>query len=65
LTHHHVIADADVIDVALADRRKFKSKLIDSDPKTDIALRKIESKDLSKPIISGQIQSVHVVVYCF
>ena len=53
MTHHHVIADADDIDDALADRRKFKSKLIDSDPKTDIALRKIESKDPSKPIISG------------
>ncbi|HQT21211.1 MAG: 2-alkenal reductase [Polynucleobacter sp. 24-46-87] len=60
LTNHHVISDADEIDVALADGRKFKAKLIGSDPDTDIAVLKIESKQLPPPITLGQIESVHV-----
>ncbi|OYY57288.1 MAG: 2-alkenal reductase [Polynucleobacter sp. 35-46-207] len=60
LTNHHVIADADDIEVALADGRKLKAKLIGSDPETDIAVLKIESNDLPKPITLGQIESVHV-----
>ena len=60
LTNHHVISDADEIDVALADGRKLKAQLIGSDPDTDIAVLKIESKQLPTPITFGQIESVHV-----
>ena len=60
LTNHHVISDADDIDVTLADGRKFKAKLIGSDPETDIAILKIESKNLPNPITLGQSESVHV-----
>ncbi len=60
LTNHHVINDADDIDVALSDGRKVKAKIIGSDPETDIAVLKIEAKQLPTPITLGKIESVHV-----
>ena len=60
LTNHHVISDADDIDIALSDGRKVKAKIIGSDPETDIAVLKIEAKQLPNPITLGKIESVHV-----
>lgn len=60
LTNHHVISDADEIDVALVDGRKLKAKIIGSDPETDIAVIKIDAKQLPTPITFGKIESVHV-----
>src|SRR4030066_2428123 len=42
LTNNHVVKDADEINVLLSDKREFKGKVIGSDPKTDIAVIKIE-----------------------
>ncbi|QWD81738.1 Do family serine endopeptidase [Polynucleobacter sp. MWH-S4W17] len=60
LTNHHVISDADDIDVALSDGRKAKAQVIGSDPETDIAVLKIEAKKLPTPITLGKVESVHV-----
>ena len=60
LTNHHVINDADEIDIALADGRKVKAKVVGSDPETDIAVLKIEAKQLPAPITLGKIESVRV-----
>ena len=60
LTNHHVISDASDIEVALADGRKLKAQVIGSDPETDIAVLKIEAKNLPTPITFGKIDSVHV-----
>ncbi|TDX51561.1 S1C family serine protease [Orenia marismortui] len=46
LTNHHVIDNADKIKVLLSDGRKFKAKLIGSDPRNDLAVIKIDGKDL-------------------
>ena len=46
ITNNHVIEGADVLQVTLNDNRKFDAKLIGTDPQTDIALIKIEAKDL-------------------
>lgn len=46
LTNHHVVKDADEIIVKLSDRRELVAKLIGSDPRTDVALLKIEADDL-------------------
>lgn len=46
LTNAHVIKDADEIMVKLIDRREFKAKLIGKDEKTDLALLKIDAKNL-------------------
>ncbi len=45
LTNNHVVADLDSVEVTLADGRKFTTADIRRDPKTDLALVKIESKD--------------------
>lgn len=46
LTNYHVVKDADEIKVKLSDKREFKGKVIGSDPKTDLAVVKIESDHL-------------------
>lgn len=46
VTNYHVIKNADKIEVALHDNRSFPAKLIGTDPSTDLALLKIEEKDL-------------------
>ncbi|AKU91606.1 DegQ family serine endoprotease [Vulgatibacter incomptus] len=47
LTNNHVIDGADQIEVKLADGREFKAQVVGSDPKTDVALLRLENaKDL-------------------
>jgi serine protease Do len=46
LTNNHVVDGADEVKVALQDGREFTAKVIGRDPKTDIAVIKIEAKDL-------------------
>ncbi len=45
LTNNHVIDNATSIIVKMNDRRQFKAKVIGKDPKSDIALIKIDSKE--------------------
>lgn len=46
VTNNHVVGNADVIDVKLNDNREFKGRIIGCDENTDLALIKIEGKDL-------------------
>lgn len=46
LTNNHVVDGADEVKVALQDGREFNAKVIGRDPKTDIAVIKIDAKDL-------------------
>ncbi len=46
LTNNHVVGKADAIEVKLADGRKFKGKVIGTDEFTDLAVVKIEDKNL-------------------
>jgi serine protease Do len=46
LTNNHVIADADEIIVRLSDRSELEAKLIGTDPRSDVALLKVEGDDL-------------------
>lgn len=46
LTNNHVVQGADEIKVKLEDKREFKGKVIGIDPKTDLAVVKIDAKDL-------------------
>ncbi len=45
-TNQHVISNAEQIVVTLNDKREYEAKLIGYDPSTDIALIKIDEKDL-------------------
>jgi serine protease Do len=46
LTNNHVVEKASEIKVLLSDRREFKGKVIGTDPKTDLAIVKIDVKNL-------------------
>lgn len=46
ITNNHVIKNADEIIVRLSDRRELKAKLIGTDPRSDVALLKIDAKNL-------------------
>jgi serine protease Do/serine protease DegQ len=46
LTNNHVVEGADELKVALSDDREFKGRIIGTDPKTDIAVIKIEADNL-------------------
>lgn len=46
LTNHHVIEGADKITVEMADKRTFVAKVVGSDPPSDLAVIKVEAKDL-------------------
>jgi serine protease Do len=46
VTNNHVIDNASRVEVTLEDNRRFTAKVIGTDPTTDLALLKIEGKDL-------------------
>jgi len=46
LTNNHVVGNADTITVTLNDKRKFKGTVVGRDKVTDLALVKIDAKDL-------------------
>jgi serine protease Do len=46
LTNNHVVEGASDIKVQLSDKREFKAKLIGADTRTDVAVLKIDAKDL-------------------
>lgn len=46
LTNNHVVEGADEITVRLRDRREIEAKVVGTDPGTDLALLKIDGKDL-------------------
>jgi len=64
LTNQHVVDGADTVKVSLQDGREFTAKVVGTDPKTDVAVLKVEAKDL--PAIqtadSDQIQVGDVVL---
>jgi serine protease Do len=46
MTNAHVVRDATEVIVKLTDRREFTAKVLGSDPKTDVAVLKIDAKNL-------------------
>ncbi len=46
LTNNHVVENADTIKVRLADEREFTAEVIGTDPQSDVALIKIDGKNL-------------------
>jgi serine protease DegQ len=59
LTNNHVVETADEIEVALADGRKVAAKVVGTDPETDLAILKINLKDLPA-ITLGHIEETKV-----
>ena len=48
VTNAHVVDGADEVKVRLSDRREFVAKVVGTDKRTDVALLRIEAKDLPK-----------------
>jgi serine protease Do len=46
LTNTHVVADADEVTVRMTDRREYPAKVVGMDKRTDVAVLKIEARDL-------------------
>ncbi len=61
LTNYHVIESAASIEILLAkNKRKYQAKVVGSDPKTDLALLKIEANTLLKPIDMGNSDAIRI-----
>src|SRR5205807_6773891 len=61
--NYHVVDGADEVKVALTDGREFTAKVIGRDPKTDIAVIKVDAKDLpALPIADSERVEVGDVV---
>ena len=64
ITNNHVVEQADVLTVALPDKRTFKATVVGTDPKTDLAVLKIDASNL--PVLpwgdSAQLQVGELVV---
>jgi serine protease Do len=59
ITNNHLVKDADDINITLFDGRSYPAKIIGTDPQTDLALLKIDEKNLSF-ITYGDIDAIEV-----
>ena len=59
VTNNHVVKDADEILVKLNDNREYKGRIIGQDKDTDLALIKIEAKNL-QPITVGSSEKLKI-----
>ena len=53
LTNNHVVEHAETIIVRFNDRRELNARLIGSDPRSDLALLKVEARDLPKVVLGN------------
>ena len=61
LTNHHVVANAQKLEVTLADGSKWPAKLIGSDPDNDLAVIKIDAtKEKLKVISMGNSKNLRI-----
>ncbi len=59
LTNAHVVKDAKEVTVKLTDRRELRAKVLGADAKTDIAVLKVEARDL--PVVAlGKVADLNV-----
>ncbi|KWF72266.1 Do family serine endopeptidase [Burkholderia pseudomultivorans] len=59
LTNRHVVGDAATVDVKLTDKRQFKGSVIGSDPVSDVAVIRIDARNLPT-VVTGDPASTEV-----
>ncbi len=65
LTNNHVVADADEIVVQLHNEREYTATLVGRDPKTDIAVIKIDAEEDLSPVTLGDSENLRVGEWIF
>jgi len=60
LTNNHVVEKADEVTVTLLDKEEFKAKVVGTDPKTDIALIKIDTSKKLPFVSLGDSEKLEV-----
>jgi serine protease Do len=60
LTNNHVVEKADIINIKLQDGNEYKATLVGRDPKTDLALLKINSKNTFPVAVLGDSEDIKV-----
>jgi serine protease Do len=58
LTNHHVVADVDEIEVRFQDGSSASGKIVGVDPKTDLALLRVEGVDGLRPLTLGDSDEI-------
>jgi len=59
-TNAHVVARASRVKVRLADKKEYEAKIVGTDPKTDVALIKIEPEMPLQPVTLGNSDDLDV-----
>ncbi|MGD0523578.1 MAG: trypsin-like peptidase domain-containing protein [Polyangiaceae bacterium] len=59
LTNNHVVRDSQTVEVKLSDDRTFPAKVVGTDPPTDIAVVRIDTKELH-PLVLGDSDAIDV-----
>lgn len=60
VTNNHVVEKASEIKVTIGQDREYEAKIVGTDPKTDVALIKIEAKEELTPLVLGDSDSLEV-----
>ena len=60
VTNNHVVENADSVEVVLNDDQRLKGEIIGRDPKTDLALIKIEPKENLIPVAWGNSKAARI-----
>lgn len=60
VTNNHVVQDADILTVTMADGDEYAATLVGADPSTDLALLKIESDDTFPTVVWGDSESLRI-----
>jgi Do/DeqQ family serine protease len=60
LTNHHVVENADEIEILLSDKRVLAATIVGSDPGTDIAVIQVESKENLVDMPFGNSEEIRV-----